>query len=133
MAYKFGKRSTENLKNVDARLVKIMLESIQDSPYDFIITEGLRSLERQKQLKKEGKSQTLKSYHLDNPKTPNIIDAMAVDIMVYDKNNKVTWDFKYYKEVADHIKKIVKKLGYKITWGGDWKTFKDGPHFQLED
>ena len=24
-------------------------------------------------------------------------------------------------------------LGYVITWGGDWKTFKDGPHFQIEN
>ncbi|EHS4316222.1 M15 family metallopeptidase, partial [Escherichia coli] len=24
------------------------------------------------------------------------------------------------------------EMGTAIEWGGDWKTLKDGPHFQLK-
>ena len=114
--YKFSNRSLNNLKGVDMKLVDLMTEVLQKSPYDFGITEGLRTLEKQKE------SQTMNSYHLN---------GRAVDIVVY-KDGKVTWDLKYYKEIADIVKRIAAEKGLKITWGGDWKTLVDGPHFQIE-
>ena len=121
--FSFSKASLDKMNGVNSKLVILMKEAIKNSPYDFKITEGLRTVERQKELVKTGKSKTMNSYHLK---------GKAVDIAVL-INNKVTWDFKYYKEVANHIKEVAKKLGYIITWGGDWKTFKDGPHFQIEN
>ncbi|CAK7053164.1 M15 family metallopeptidase [Fusobacterium varium] len=121
--YKFSKRSLDNLKGVDKRFVKVMEEVLSISPYDFGITEGLRTIEKQKEYVRTGKSQTMNSYHLK---------GKAVDIVVY-KAGKVTWDLKYYKEIADLVKKIAEHDGLKITWGGDWKTLVDGPHFQLEN
>ena len=121
--FSFSKASLDKMNEVNSKLVILMKEAIKNSPYDFKITEGLRTVERQKELVKTGKSKTMNSYHLK---------GKAVDIAVL-IDNKVTWDFKYYKEVANHIKEIAKKLGYIITWGGDWKTFKDGPHFQIEN
>ena len=121
--YKFSERSKAKLETGDIRLQKLMNVAIKESPFDFSITEGIRTLKRQKELVAQGKSKTLKSHHLT---------GKAVDIAVW-VNGKVTWDFKYYKEVADHIKEVARKLGYVITWGGDWKTFKDGPHFQIEN
>ena len=120
---KFSERSKAKLATVDIRLQNLMNVAIKESPFDFSITEGIRTLKRQKELVAQGKSKTLKSHHLT---------GKAVDIAVW-VNGKVTWDFKYYKEVADHIKEVARKLGYVITWGGDWKTFKDGPHFQIEN
>lgn len=121
--FSFSKTSLDKMNGVDSKLVNLMKEAIKNSPYDFGITEGIRTLERQKELFAQGKTKTLKSYHLV---------GKAVDIKVY-VNREVTWDFKYYKEVANHIKEVAKKLGYVITWGGDWKKFKDGPHFQIEN
>lgn len=121
--YKFSKRSLDNLKGVDERLVKLMEEVLSISIYDFGITEGLRTIEKQKEYVRTGKSQTMNSYHLK---------GKAVDIVVY-KDREVTWDLKYYKEIADLVKKIAEHDGLKITWGGDWKTLVDGPHFQLEN
>ncbi|MDY4006761.1 MAG: M15 family metallopeptidase [Fusobacterium varium] len=121
--YKFSKRSLDNLKGVDKRLVKVMEEVLSISPYDFGITEGLRTIEKQKEYVRTGKSQTMNSYHLK---------GKAVDIVVY-KDREVTWKLDYYKEIADLVKKIAEHDGLKITWGGDWKTLVDGPHFQLEN
>jgi peptidoglycan L-alanyl-D-glutamate endopeptidase CwlK len=121
--YKFSNRSLNNLKGVDMKLVDLMTEVLQKSPYDFGITEGLRTIEKQKEYVRTGKSQTMNSYHLK---------GKAVDIVVY-KDGEVTWDLKYYKEIADLVKRIAAEKGLKITWGGDWKTLVDGPHFQIEN
>ena len=120
--FKFSSRSKERLKGVNEKLVDVIEASLMESPYDFGITEGLRTIEKQKEYVKAGKSQTMKSYHLR---------GKAVDIVVY-KDGKVTWDLKYYKEIADIVKEIAAEKGLKITWGGDWKTLVDGPHFQIE-
>lgn len=119
--YNFSKTSIEKLQTVDTRLQELFKKAIINSPYDFCITEGIRNLEKQKEYVAKGVSKTLNSKHLT---------GKAVDIAVI-VNNKITWEWKYYKEVADHIKAVAEEFGLKITWGGDWKTFKDGPHFQL--
>ena len=102
-------------------MVKVMQEAIKESPLDFSITEGVRSVERQKELFESGKSQTMRSRH---------ISGHAVDIAVL-VDGKITWDFSKYQIVADHIKTVAKSLNIPIEWGGDWTSFKDGPHFQL--
>ena len=122
MAWKLGKKSLERLAGVKEPLQNVIKTAIVDSPYDFSITCGLRTVEEQKVLVATGKSRTMKSKHLTGD---------AVDIAVF-VDGKLTWDLKYYKTVATHIKKVAAKLGIKITWGGDWKSFIDGPHFQLE-
>lgn len=121
--YKFSKRSLKNLVGVHPKLVNLMKVAITNSPYDFMVTEGLRTIERQRELFKQGKSKTMKSYHLV---------GKAVDIALI-VNGDISWDFALYREVAKHIKKIAKEQGINITWGGDWKNFKDGLHFQIEE
>ena len=119
--YSFGSKSKERLKGVHPDLVRLMEEAIKESPLDFGITEGLRTLERQKELFESGKSQTMNSRHLR---------GLAVDIAIFIEG-KLNWDFPNYKLVADHIKEVAKELNVPITWGGDWISFKDGPHFEL--
>jgi peptidoglycan LD-endopeptidase CwlK len=77
----------------------------------------------QRVLVATGKSTTLKSKHL----TGN-----AVDFACFDEAGKITWEAKYYKAVANHIKKIAAKHAVKLVWGGDWKSFVDMPHIQLD-
>lgn len=57
--------------------------------------------------------------------------GLALDIvLLYDKDNNGTfetasWDLnKDWMKVTDYFK----SLGWE--WGGDWKSFKDAPHFQ---
>jgi peptidoglycan L-alanyl-D-glutamate endopeptidase CwlK len=121
MTYSFGNKSKERLSGVHPDLVKVIEEAIKESPLDFSITEGLRTKERQQELFSAGKSQTMNSRHLT---------GKAVDIAVI-KDGTVTWDFKYYQLVADHIKGVATKLGIPLVWGGDWVSFRDGPHFEL--
>lgn len=114
-------RSEKNLQGVHADLVKVVRCCAADSGIDFIVTEGRRTLARQKQLVAQGASQTMRSRHL----TGHAVD-LAVKVA-----GKVRWDWPLYKRLSDAMKDAAKKSGVLIEWGGDWKTLKDGPHFQL--
>lgn len=120
--YKFGQKSLDNLATVHPDLQRVFKTAIASSPYDFSITEGLRSLERQKQLVEAKKSTTMNSRHLT---------GKAVDIAVF-VDGKLTWDMKYYKTVSDHVKAVAQSLGIPLVWGGDWQTFVDAVHYELD-
>ena len=123
MEHHFSERSNSKLEGVDERLIRVATLALQLSPVDFGITEGVRTLERQKELVKAGASRTLKSKHLE---------GKAIDVVAY-VGGKVAWDWPLYEKIAKAFKQAADELDVKITWGGNWATFKDGPHFQLED
>lgn len=120
--YKFSKRSLSNIEGIDYRLIILLGLMLDHSPYDFTVTEGLRTKERQAQLVKEGKSKTMNSKH---------IIGSAFDIAIIDEKGNITWDLKYYKEFAEVIKKLAKRLGFDIECGADWGW--DGPHIQINN
>ena len=58
----------------------------------------------------------------------------AIDIAILNPNNpkEIIWsDIALYTKVANHILKIAKEQGVNLEWGGNWKSFKDYPHFEL--
>lgn len=129
MTYSLGAKSQEKLKGVHPDLVKVVSRAITISEVDFTVLEGLRSIERQKQLFAAGKSKTMNSRH---------ITGHAVDLAPYPINgdfdsdgilNIEDWDA--YHPIARAMKKAAAELGVSIEWGGDWKSFPDGPHYQL--
>jgi peptidoglycan L-alanyl-D-glutamate endopeptidase CwlK len=79
-------------------------------------------MERQAQLAREGRSQTMRSRHLT---------GHAVDLAVLDDDGKARWDAPAYRALAAEMKAAAAVEGVKIEWGGDWRSFFDGPHFQL--
>lgn len=121
-----SERSKSRLNGVHPDLIKIVNRAIQISPIDFGITEGVRSVARQKELLAEGKSTTMNSRHIPGKDGT----SKAVDVVAY-INGQVNWDFENYRKIAAAFKAAARDLKLEIEWGGDWKTFKDGPHFQL--
>lgn len=119
--FKFGARSLKRLEGLHCDLVKVMMHALAISDLDFTVLEGKRTLARQKQLLKEGATRTLNSRHL----TGHAIDIAPLI------NGTVRWDWPLYNRLAKTIKKAAKEVGVTVEWGGDWKTFKDGPHWQL--
>ncbi len=122
MGYALGKRSLSRLEGVDGDLVRVVNRAIQITEVDFTVLEGLRTEERQKILYERGASTTMKSRHLIGE---------AVDLGAY-VDGQVDWSWPLYYKIAEAMKKAAKELGVSITWGGDWKSFKDGPHYQVE-
>lgn len=137
----FSKRSIDNLKGVHPDLVKLMTESIKDSPVDFTITEGVRSDKRQQDLYAQGR--TTKGIIVTNvdgirrksnhqPKTDGY--GYAVDLYPFYNGSVQVQDKEVIaklKLIAVHIKAVAKCIGVKITWGGDWKNPYDPPHFEI--
>ncbi|AEP08879.1 M15 family metallopeptidase [Micavibrio aeruginosavorus] len=121
MTYTLSKRSLDNLKGVHPDLVAVVHRAIQLTPVDFAVIEGLRSVSRQKELVAAGASKTMNSRHLT---------GHAVDLAAY--VNGIRWDWPLYDAIAVAVKAAAKELGVAIVWGGDWTTFKDGPHFELD-
>lgn len=114
-------RSTDNLKGVHPDLVKIFTRAYAMAELKPTVTEGLRTVARQRQLVAKGASKTMNSRH---------ITGHALDV-AFLFGRTVRWDWPLYKTFADVMKKAAKELNLTVEWGGDWKSFKDGPHFQL--
>jgi peptidoglycan L-alanyl-D-glutamate endopeptidase CwlK len=122
MAFVLGSRSRARLKGVHPDLVKVVELALTYSPHDFTITEGLRTVARQRELKAAGASQTMNSRH---------ITGHAIDFAVL-VGGKVRWDWPLYGQVAAAFKRAAKELNVPIIWGGDWKSLRDGPHVELD-
>lgn len=127
--YKLSKRSIKRLSGIDPVLIVIAADAISDCPHDFGIPQhgGLRTPDEQNALFKARKSQRdgfVKRSHHQTGK--------AFDIYGY-IDGKATWDPGILEEIAHHIKTTA-FIKYKINliWGGDWKNFKDMPHFQIK-
>jgi len=114
--------SEARLKKVHPDLQKVIRRAVELSDLDFVVSEGLRTLERQKELKAIGASQTLNSRHLT---------GHAVDLAVV-VGGKARWDWPLYDKLANYVKQAAKECKVPIVWGGDWLKFKDGPHFELD-
>ena len=120
---KLSKRSLDRLCTCNSKLIALFTHAIDNSPVDFTILEGFSDKERQNKLFDEGKSQ-LKFPHGNHNKYP----SKAVDIAPV----PIDWtDIDKFKELAGYIKGEAIHLGIGIKWGGDWKSFKDYPHWEL--
>lgn len=118
MGYVLGNKSKARLQGVHKDLVAVVQRAIEITNQDFTVLEGLRSPERQKQLYESGKSKTMNSRHLT---------GHAVDLAPW----PITWDWDHFYPIAEAMKDASQEVGVPIEWGGDWKSFPDGPHFQL--
>ena len=105
---RFGKRSKERLKGVDAKLQNVLNEVVKY--FDITIIEGLRSQERQNELVAQGKSKTKFGKH---------VEGKAVDIAPYPIDWKARDDFHY---LGGFMLGIAASMGVKIRWGGDWNA-----------
>lgn len=149
MTFALSKRSLDGLAGVDERLVKIVKRAIEITKVDFGVTEGLRTIERQKILVAAGKSQTMASKH---------IEGKAVDLVAY-LDGAVCWELNMYDEIADAMKQAAIEANVPLRWGCAWnvedirlwrgtmeeaqmfyvdmrrkenkRPFLDGPHFEI--
>jgi peptidoglycan L-alanyl-D-glutamate endopeptidase CwlK len=119
--FTLGPRSKARLQGVNPDLVKVVERAIKLSEVDFTVIEGLRTLERQRKLVDAGASQTMKSRHLT---------GHAVDLAAW-VDDQVDWSWPLYDKIAAAMKQASAQVGVPIEWGGNWTSFRDGPHFQL--
>ena len=105
----------------------LMIEAIKDSPLDFTIIETVRTREAQIENVKKGTSKTLKSRHIPSSNLSGYSEA--IDIAPY----PIDWnDLNRFRKLSEHILKKANQLGIPITWGGNWKTLVDMPHYEIK-
>lgn len=122
MAFRLSERSIRRLAGVHPRLVALVKEAAALTPVDFMVTEGLRTAERQAALVRAGASRTRNSRHL----TGHAVDVAAL------VDGQVRWDWPLYPRIAAAFKAAAARQGTPIVWGGDWPRLRDGPHFELD-
>ena len=145
--YKLGKGSLKKLESVHHDLVKIIKLAITRTPVDFGISEGHRSLERQKELYDQGKS---KIDGINKKGKHNYSPSLAIDLYAYhpdiEVRKKLAYDVPTLCIIAGVIISCADELKAKgdikhsIRWGGNWdndgvilydQSFDDLPHFEL--
>jgi len=122
-----NERSLKALVGVHPDLVAVVKRAAEIMPGGFIVTEGLRSKERQRELFAKGLSKTLNSRHLY---------GLAVDFAPLidtdgDGDREVTWKTPAFLPVIKAFRQAAAELNVPIVSGSEWKTFKDFPHIEL--
>lgn len=112
----------ERLEGVHPDLQAVVRKAAANLDHDIMVLEGLRTKERQAELFKKGATTTMNSKHLV---------GKAVDLAPMLDDGQVSWHWPHYYELAPVMKAAASDLGIRVEWGGDWKHFKDGPHWQL--
>ncbi|NBW16041.1 MAG: M15 family peptidase [Caulobacteraceae bacterium] len=121
-------RDFERLAGVHPDLVRVVERARLAEP--FIVVEGLRTRERQAALVKAGASRTMNSRHLT---------GHAVDLAYWlddgdgvPEQGEVRFDWPLASKLAAAMKAAAATEGVALVWGGDWASFPDGPHFELD-
>jgi peptidoglycan LD-endopeptidase CwlK len=110
MSFNLSSRSLKKLNGVDDNLVEVVKLAIGYTEVDFGVTYGMRTLKEQQKLFDSGRSQTMKSKHLD---------GRAVDLVAY-FGKKVSWELNVYDEICDAMSEAAEQVGIPIKWGAAW-------------
>ena len=152
--FALGEKSITKLEGVRSDLVRVVKRAIELTSQDFMVLEGVRTEQRQRELYGHGRSAadlivvgvdpalskltakvvtwTLKSNHFAQA------DGFghAVDLVPY----PVDWNtLSKFDAIADAMMRAAAELGAKVRHGADWdmdgkrreKGETDNPHFEL--
>ena len=146
--YTFGERSIKQLAKVHPTFVEILKTALASPkcPWDITITDGARTLAEQRKLYAQGRTTPGNIVTWTKPEnSKHLIQAdgygHAVDFIVcgysdfsgnYKKftTSKDIYKRDRLKEFAKHVIETARQMGYKVEWGGSWKT-DDSPHLQF--
>ena len=134
-----SRRSIRKMRGLHAHLKAVtyraseILRGMDGGHIDFRVGECVRTDERQARLLKAGRSKTKNSRHLlQYLKEYGVWEhrCAAIDLIAL-VDSEVTWNWPAYHVIAKAMKQAADELDVDIDWGGNWKSFPDGPHFQL--
>lgn len=139
MNYEFSESSIKKMKGLHPKLILFFGEVLKISKYDFGLTAGIRTAEVQNKLYQIGRTLPGKIVtNCDGYKNKSRHQATeegtgnAGDIKIY-VNGKISWNPSHFSIFVNQKGVRILMRKYNIEWGGDWKNFKDYPHFQIKE
>lgn len=121
MASKLNAASEKKLAGVNFKLAQFVRQLAAYSPYPFVVTEGVRTKARQRELLAAKKTKTLNSRHLI---------GRAVDIAPV-VNGAISWEWKHFEPIIRDAKQLAADLGLELVFGYDWGW--DAPHIEMKE
>lgn len=121
MTSKLDAASEKKLAGVNKRLADFIRQLSCVSPLPFIVTEGVRTKARQRELVKSGASKTLMSRHLV---------GRAVDIAPK-VSGRISWQWSDFTPIIEAAKKLSVETGLELNFGYDWGW--DAPHIEMKE
>lgn len=135
---KFSKRSKDNLATADIKLQQLFNAVIEE--FDCTVIYGHRTPEEQFELFKKGREKK-DGWWVKTGKTVTNLDgnikkskhnyypSKAVDVVPF----PLDWnDIKAFELLAKVVKAKALELNIEVTWGGDWVSLKDYPHWEIK-
>jgi peptidoglycan L-alanyl-D-glutamate endopeptidase CwlK len=154
MTFKLSQTSLSRLEGVHPDMVAVVKRAIEITDIDFGVSQGVRTLEQQREYVRTKKSRTMNSKHLLQADGY----SHAVDVVAY-IGSDISWELNLYDNIADAFVEAGRELGVSMRWGAAWnvpditkwnntmedammhyidtmrsqgrRPFIDGPHFEL--
>lgn len=130
--FKLSNRSIVRREGVDPKLIEISDLAIQITKVDFghPLYSGLRTAEEQNTLYRDKKSMCDGYVKLSRHQLGDALDFYAY------VNGKASWEKEHLTSVVSAFYEAAMRLGYRIKWGGFFKSFRgyplqDYPHIEL--
>ncbi len=132
--YRWGRTSLQRLSTCHADLQRLMTAALEhpDCPSDMTIVYGHRSNAEQAELYAQGRTKPGRVVTNAKPgqSRHNSWPSQAVDVIPY-INGRGSWEWDHIDPMAEHIKRVAAEEGVRVTWGGDFRSFRDGAHWEL--
>ena len=123
--FELSKKSKNRRRGIDPRLIEIDDLAIQLTLVDFghPADAGVRSAERQYELFQKGRSKCDGYDKTSNHQPAEDGYGKALDFYAF-VNGSVSWELDHLAMVACAYFQAASILGYRIKWGGLWKSSK---------
>lgn len=135
--------SIKKMAGVHPDLQRIAVAAAKRLPFPVIVTEGVRTIERQRELFAQGRTKpgkivtwTMDSRH----RVQKCGYGCAVDLAPVAPDGKIDWENKArFFAIGEAMKAAASNENVPIRWGYDWdgdgklqeRGEYDGPHFEL--
>ena len=158
MTFRFGSRSLREQKGVHPDLVRLCEHTLEHSPIDFGVFDGIRTAREQNQLYRRRASQIDGFSRIGKHQKQWDGFGHAVDLVPW-INGRFDWDWDAIYLICETLVEQARILDVSIRWGGCWgripindmngspenwvaayvkrkleagkRAFNDGPHYEL--
>jgi peptidoglycan L-alanyl-D-glutamate endopeptidase CwlK len=118
-----SQRNIDTLEPLTAKLATEHLRRLAAEGMNFKVTSGTRTMAEQAALYAQGRTAAGAVVTKARPGYSWHNFGVAYDLTLFSGKNPI-WESPKYLRAGE----VGKDLG--LEWGGEWRTFKDTPHFQ---